>query len=160
MRTSRSVADKIGSSDPNQFRATMKQTYQQLTEKQRYQIQAYYEANNSYRVIADAVGCHKSAISRELLRFPKGAYCTEKAHVDASKKKILASKATRRNDHLLCTIRQLLKRKLSSSAIAGRSNVNMAKHWSVMKLFTSGSIKISEKVATYIVCYCVLNGGV
>ena len=121
MITSRSVAGKIGSSDPNQFRATMKETYQQLTEKQRYQIQAYYEANNSYRVIANAVGCHKSTISRELLRCPKGAYCAETAHVDARKKKTLANKATKRNDHLLRTIRQLLKRKFSPSAIAGRS---------------------------------------
>lgn len=85
MITSWSAAGKIGSSDPNQLRATMKQMYQQLTEKQRYQIQAYYEANTSYRVMADTVGCNKSTISRELSRCPKGAYCAEMAHADAIK---------------------------------------------------------------------------
>ena len=71
----------------------MKETYQQLTEKQRYQIQAYYEANNSYRVMANAVGCNKPTISRELLRCSKGAYCAKTVHADTIKKGWLTKQA-------------------------------------------------------------------
>ena len=42
--------------------------YTQLTQKQRYQIQALLKMGHSQTEIADALGVHKSTISRELQR--------------------------------------------------------------------------------------------
>lgn len=42
--------------------------YTQLTQEQRYQIQALLKAERTYTEIADILGCHKSTISRELAR--------------------------------------------------------------------------------------------
>ena len=45
--------------------------YQQLTDSQRYQIEAYLKANFTLTLIAEELGVHKSTISREIKRNSK-----------------------------------------------------------------------------------------
>ena len=57
----------------------MKKRYRQLTQLQRYQIQAGGEAGLSQTHIALQIGCHKSTVSRELKRCKTGRYNAEVA---------------------------------------------------------------------------------
>ncbi len=64
----------------------MKKKYYQLSQEQRYQIQALHKSGKTQTYIANQIGCNKSTVSRELKRnVPmrgKGAkvYDAEKAH--------------------------------------------------------------------------------
>ena len=67
--------------------------YNQLTQEQRYHIYGLRKANNSQTSIADAVGVHKSTISRELRRNHGGrGYQPKQAHRLALDKKRHAKK--------------------------------------------------------------------
>ena len=98
----------------------MKKRYRQLTQQQRYQIQASKEAGFSQTHIALQVGCHKSTVSRELTRCKSRHYYAENAHKDALKKRRSADKATRFTPILWQLILSQLARDWSPAAIAGR----------------------------------------
>lgn len=98
----------------------MKNLYRQLTLKQRYQIQAYLKVELSLQGIADNVGCNKSSISRELKRCKPGRYCAETAHNSSINKRKKAKKFTKKTDAAIKAIGDLLEKKYSPRAIAGR----------------------------------------
>ena len=57
-------------------------TYRQLTQQQRYQIQALIAAGLNQAQIAAYIGCHRSTVSRELSRCPSPSYeaqCADEA---------------------------------------------------------------------------------
>ncbi|MBN2083308.1 IS30 family transposase, partial [bacterium] len=59
-------------------------TYTQLTQVERYQIQALFALNNTPSEIAAELGRHKSTVSRELRRNRQsGEYCAEAAQQQA-----------------------------------------------------------------------------
>lgn len=69
-------------------------SYKQLTEGQRYQIDAYLREGFSYRAIADRLGVSHSTISREVRRnrFRDSHYLPEVAHTSALKRRYQAAK--------------------------------------------------------------------
>jgi hypothetical protein len=110
----------------------MKQTYQQLTEKQQLVV-------NYYVTLKGLIVLKRHTLMRE---------------------KMLANKATKRNNHLLRIIRQLLKRKFSPCTTAGR---NKHEHGEILvrhEIIYLWVYQCKRKVATYIVCYCALNGDI
>jgi len=98
----------------------MTKPYRQLTQLQRYQIQAGGEAGLSQTQIALQICCHKSTVSRELKRCKAGRYNAEVADKSAIKKRRSAAKATRFTPLLWQRIIGLLARDWSPAAIAGR----------------------------------------
>jgi transposase, IS30 family len=65
-------------------------SYTQLTQAQRYQIYALRQAGHSQTEIADIIGCHKSTISRELIRNAgKKGYRPKQAHESALSRRCL-----------------------------------------------------------------------
>lgn len=67
--------------------------YRQLTQGQRYQIQALHRKGFSQRSIAEAIGVHPSSISRELRRnSSQGIYCGKTANQLKDNRKIMAGK--------------------------------------------------------------------
>lgn len=98
----------------------MKKQYRQLTQLQRYQIQACEEAGLSQADTALKIGCHKSTISRELKRCKAGCYNAEAAHKSAIKIRRSADKATRFTPLLWQQIMGQLARDWSPAVIAGR----------------------------------------
>jgi transposase, IS30 family len=65
-------------------------SYTQLTQAQRYQIYALRQAGHSRTEIADFIGCHKSTISRELIRNTgKKGYRPKQAHESALSRRCL-----------------------------------------------------------------------
>lgn len=67
--------------------------YRQLTQGQRYQIQALHSNGFAQRRIAEAIGVHPSSISRELKRnSSEGVYCAEIANRLKDRRKMTAIK--------------------------------------------------------------------
>lgn len=67
--------------------------YQQLTQGQRYQLQALYTKGFSQREIAEVIGVHYSSVSRELSRNKtEGIYCADTAERLKDKRKSTAYK--------------------------------------------------------------------
>lgn len=98
----------------------MKKQYRQLTQLQRYQIQAGEEAGFTQTHIARQIGCDKSTVSRELKRCRTGRYNAESSHKDAVRKRRSAVKATHFTPALWQLILSKLARDWSPAAIAGR----------------------------------------
>jgi len=94
--------------------------YRQLTQLQRYQIQACEEAGLSQTHIALQIGCHKSTVSRELKRCKVGRYNAEVAHKSAIKVRRSSVKSTRFTPLLWQQIIGQLARDWSPAVIAGR----------------------------------------
>ena len=105
----------------------MKKPYRQLTQQQRYQIQACEEAGFSQTDMAIQVGCNKSTISRELKRCKAERYNAETAHNSAMKARRSADKATRFTPVLWQLIMGQLARDWSPGAIAGRMTLEHCK---------------------------------
>jgi IS30 family transposase len=94
--------------------------YRQLTQEQRYQIQAGLEAGKSYSQIGAAIGCHKSTVSREVRRCKPGVYRAKQAHGQALEHRHHADKATKKQGWLYRTVRKMLGKPMTPEAIANR----------------------------------------
>ena len=94
--------------------------YRQLTQIQRYQIEALRASGSSLRAIAHQVGCHASTVSRELSRCAGPTYDALKAQQQSESKRRNALKFTKRTRKALALIRKLLRKGLSPESISGR----------------------------------------
>ena len=99
--------------------------YQQLTLEQRYHIQAKLEVGTSYEAIGDAIGFHKSTISREVNRLGRDSYKADEAHQQAMMLRHRAEKYTKRTEQVEKQVVQLLKTGLSPEAIANRTKLEL-----------------------------------
>ena len=90
--------------------STQTKRYKQLTQGQRYQLQALLENGLSQQAIADSLGVHKSTVNRELNRNsgPDG-YCPEAAEKRKTERKKNARKAKKAGDQH----KQIIKKGLS-----------------------------------------------
>lgn len=78
---------------------TQTKHYKQLTQGQRYQLQALLKNRLSQQVMADTLGVHKSTVSRELRRnSDPGGYCPEAAERRKSERKRNAHKSKKADD--------------------------------------------------------------
>lgn len=95
--------------------------YRQLTQQQRYQIIGLREAHQSMREIARQVGCHNSAVSRELRRnrTDEGVYDPAQAQRASDRRRRSADKSDKRNPGVILWIRHLLREAWSPEQIAG-----------------------------------------
>ena len=93
--------------------------YTQLTQEQRYQIQALLKMGHSQTKIADALGVHKSTISRELQRnHGKRGYRPKQAHQFALQRRKRAQK--RITADIWALVEARLRQDWSPEQIAGR----------------------------------------
>ena len=83
----------------------MKTKYQQLTLKERYQIEILSTEGKSARSIAKQLGRGNRTISNELRRCTLGAYCAETAHTSALKNRQQAFKCTKITDDIVTTVK-------------------------------------------------------
>jgi transposase, IS30 family len=94
-------------------------SYTQLTREQRYQIHALLKMEHSRTEIADALGVHKSTISRELQRNRgKRGYRPKQAHQFALQRRTKARKRITADTWAL--VEEKLRRDWSPEQIAGR----------------------------------------
>ena len=98
----------------------MKTKYQQLTLKERYQIEILSTEGKSARSIAKQLGRGNRTISNELRRCTLGAYCAETAHTSALKNRQQAFKCTKITDDIVTTVKSLLNFGLSPEQVSGR----------------------------------------
>lgn len=105
----------------------MGQQYNQLTLKERYQIQALKELSISAREIGRRLGRSNRTISSELSRLPKGEYCAELAQQNYETKVHSAAKSTKVNQKVEDIVNDALKIDFSPEQIAGRMALEHAK---------------------------------
>ena len=98
----------------------MKSKYNQLTLKDRHQIEVLKAEGKSARSIAKLLGRGNGTISKELRRCPPEAYCAETVHLDAISNRQTAFKATKITDDIISAIKSLLNVGLSPEQISGR----------------------------------------
>jgi len=98
----------------------MNNQYKQLTQKERYQIQALKELGLSARCIAKKLQRSNKTISRELNSTGRKAYCAETADNLAIQKRTHAKKYTKCTEALKNLVENLLTLKLSPEQISGR----------------------------------------
>ena len=67
-------------------------TYRQLTQQQRYQIQALIAAGLNQAQIAAYIGCHRSTVSRELSRCPSPSSVAQGADEASQNRRRCATK--------------------------------------------------------------------
>ena len=95
-------------------------TYRQLTQTQRYQIQSLIAAGLNQSQIADHLGCHRSTVSRELLRCPSPDYDAQRADEASKARRSNANKYRVLTAQLWGYIRHHLSNHLSPEMISGR----------------------------------------
>lgn len=95
--------------------------YRQLTQGQRYQIQALMEAEHTQSEIALQIGCHKSTISRELNRNSTTHYDARRAEEMTRQRRENATKASKFTAERWELIKRHLKKELSPAMIAYRA---------------------------------------
>ena len=94
--------------------------YTQLTQEQRYQIQALMKAGKNQTEIADIIGVHKSTISRELRRNRgKRGYRPQQAHRRALERR-LGKAQPRIEESVWHQVRKLIRKEWSPEQVAGR----------------------------------------
>jgi len=98
-------------------------SHQQLTLEQRYHIQSKLEVGASYKIISDAIGFHKSTVSREVARLGRSRYSAEEAHQQAMLLRHQAEKYTKQTEQAETMVKQLLCKGLSPEAIANRTKL-------------------------------------
>jgi len=93
--------------------------YSHLTQEQRYQISAFLQAEKSYSFIANAVGCNKSTISRELKRNTgKRGYRPKQAHKFTQSRQ--SNNGLKITDFAWAYVDYLIRIYLSPEQISGR----------------------------------------
>ena len=65
----------------------MNRKYKQLTDKQRYQIEAYLKAEKSHQFIADQLGIHRSTLYRLNATAPKEETIRSRAQMLSDERK-------------------------------------------------------------------------
>ena len=98
----------------------MNNQYKQLTQKERYQIQALKELGLSGRCIAKKLQRSNKTVSRELNSSGVKSYCAEMADNLATQKRKQAKKFTKCDDAVKKTVENMLFLKLSPEQISGR----------------------------------------
>ena len=100
-------------------------TYTQLTQEQRYQIQALLKMEHSQTEIADTLGVHRSTISREMQRNRgKRGYRPKQAHQFALERRKKARK--RITADIWALVEEKLRQDWSPEQIAGRFKEGIA----------------------------------
>jgi len=94
--------------------------YNQLSFKDRVQLQTLSELGLSARKIATKMGRSNKTVAIELKRCHKGQYCAEKAHLKAVQKKKEALKHSKLSKGFENTLKSLLTIGLSPEQISGR----------------------------------------
>ena len=98
--------------------------YQQLTQEKRYQISVLCKTGMKQTAIAAAVGVSSSTISRELQRNSiESGYDPEIAHVKSVTRRVIASKASKRDPATDAIIQESLALGWSPAAISARMEV-------------------------------------
>ena len=94
-------------------------SYNQLTENERYQIDAFIKAGLTQKEIADQLGRSPSTISRELKR-NRGlrGYRPTQAQRLSDGRRVEASKAIKLTDEVKAWIDQLIRQELSPQQVA------------------------------------------
>jgi IS30 family transposase len=98
----------------------MTRTYHQLTQTERYQIQALKALNLSARTIAKTLQRSNKTITTELKRCEPSPYCAKTAQAHAEQKRTKALKFTKLTALLKRNVDGLLQLNLSPEQIAGR----------------------------------------
>lgn len=96
--------------------------YQQLTQAQRYQIQAFRACGLTLREIATRIGTHASTVSRELRRNVAAdqSYQADEAQGLMHQRRIVAAKASKYTEALWDRVTALLEHGVTPEAAAGR----------------------------------------
>lgn len=96
--------------------------YQQLTQAQRYQIQALRACGLSLREVAKQIGSHASTVSRELRRNAgtEQSYQADDAQKQMQRRRTMAAKATKFTDALWDRVTTLLRGGVTPEAVSGR----------------------------------------
>lgn len=121
----------------------MTKKYSQLTQEQRYHIEAFRIAGHSQSFIANAIGVHKSTVCRELIRNTpkrgKGAkvYHATNAQKKAEQRHFLKPKVIRFTEGLKAEMRQMMEEeKYSPELVAAqwaRDGVDGVSHETIYK---------------------------
>lgn len=98
----------------------MTKTYCQLTQAERYQIQALNELNFSARAMAKKLNRSNKTISQELKRCGDTRYCAHAAQNHAEQRRASAPKFTKLTPLLKRNVEWLLRLNLTPEQIAGR----------------------------------------
>lgn len=95
--------------------------YKQLTQEQRYHIQALLKTGHTQTEIAEEVKVHKSTISREIKRNkqPNNLYRAKTANIWARKRRFHSKKAVKMTLELIQIIEEKLKEDWSPEQISG-----------------------------------------
>ena len=95
--------------------------YRQLTQRQRYQIEAGLQHQCSLRTIASKIGCSSSTVSREIRRNRTGTgeYCPERAQQRSEKRRRSARKAHKQALSIIVWVGARLRERWSPEQIAG-----------------------------------------
>ena len=99
--------------------------YKQLTEEDRIEIYAMKQAGKSPNQIAKHLDCHRSTISREMVRNTGGrGYRPQQAHRLAIERGHTARKAIKMTPETVCYLEQQIRQEHSPEQIAGRMKVD------------------------------------
>ena len=127
---------------------TQTKHYKQLTQGQRYQLQALLENGLSQQAIADSLGVDKSTVSRELTRNSRpDGYCPEAAEKRKTERKKNARKAKKTDDQH----KQIIEKGLSLG-------------WSPENISCRMKLELPEKAVSHTTIYRLIehdkaNGG-
>lgn len=103
--------------------------YQQLTLQERYQIEAYRAMEISARTIAKKLNRSNKTISLELNKCSGETYNAEYAHQQSANIRASATKANKRSDIMVKTVKDWIKSGLSPEQISGRMALEKVKSY-------------------------------
>jgi IS30 family transposase len=113
----------LGFSIRQKMRELMRK-YSQLTECQRYQIEALKKVQKNQKEIGEIVGVSAATISRELKRNTgKRGYRPKQANIKTVNRRKEATKAVKMTDELVCLIDVKIQQEWSPEQISGGLNL-------------------------------------
>ena len=115
----------------------MTTSYKQLTQPERYQIEALCKLDYSARSVALQLGRSNKTISNELSRFEGLIYCAQTAHQQSAQRSSTAKKTNNCHDEVNLLTRSFLLTGLSPEQISGRmGNENYPHKVSLTTIYT------------------------
>ena len=116
----------------------LKKKYSQLTDVQRYQIEALKKAEKDQKTIASIIGVSASTISRELKRNTgQRGYRPKQAHIKALKRRKESAKVIKMTEGVITIIETKIQLDWSPEQVSGWLNKGHDISLSVMSVFTS-----------------------
>ena len=129
---------KIITSLSLRFPGFQRKKYSQLTDVQRYQIEALKKAEKDQKTIASIIGVSASTISRELKRNTgQRGYRPKQAHIKALKRRKESAKVIKMTEGVITIIETKIQLDWSPEQVSGWLNKGHDISLSVMSVFTS-----------------------